>query len=137
MIMTIFFFYFKAMFHVLQDISVIWAAALDEIKPRGTRFKTKLLKTMNLWHYFRKEREISKQKKVLKFGSPCNHFSAITSGQKTVRCDFFHLNIHSYNISREFVWFLDLLTDFCHINYRSLNYGSEQPFSYKKLSVRA
>ena len=135
--MTIFFFYFKAVFHVLQDISVVWAAALDEIKPRGTRFKTKLLKTMNLWHYLRKEREISKQKKVLKFGSPCNHFSAITSGQKTVRCDFFHLNIHSYNISREFVWFLDLLTDFCHINYRSLNYGSEQPFSYKKLSVRA
>ena len=108
------------MFHVLQDISVIWAAALNEIKPRGTRFNTKLLGTMSMWRHLRKEREISKQKKVLKFGSPCNHFTAITSGQKTVRCDFFHLNIHSYNISREFVWFLDLLTDFCHINYRSL-----------------
>ena len=107
------------MFHVLQNISIIWAAALNEINPRGTRFK-KLFETMNLWHCLRKEREILKQKKVLKFGSPCNHFSAITSGQKTVRCDFFHLNIHSYNISCEFGWLLDLLTNFCHINYRSL-----------------
>ena len=66
MTMTKYFIYFKEMFHVLQDISVIWAAALNEIKPRGTQFNVNLLGTMSMWHHLRKEREISKQKKGAK-----------------------------------------------------------------------
>ena len=62
------------MFKVLQDISVIWAAALNEIKPRGTQFNVNLLGTMSMWHHLRKEREISKQKKGAKIWKPMQSF---------------------------------------------------------------
>ena len=67
-----------------------------------------------------KREKFRSKNNVRKLGGPGNHFPAVMSGQKTVPCDFYHLNIHRHNISRKLGWLLDLRTNFCHINYRSL-----------------
>ena len=73
----------------------------------------------------KKGEKFRSKNKMLKLRGPETHFSAVTCGQKTVVCDFCHLNSDRYNISREFGWLLDVPVNFGHIHYGFLVYSGK------------